>query len=86
MSCKKGEDKIKWKKDSFWELYLKELGSGVHPLCNTMEICSPLEVMIESLLKEIRESVSHVHLNENVKNAIDQYLGDIFGSVGNGNP
>lgn len=86
MSCKKGEDKIKWKKDSFWELYLKELGSGVHPLCNTMEICSPLEVMIESLLKEIRESVSHVHINENVKNAIDQYLGDIFGSVGNGNP
>lgn len=79
MSCKKGGDKIKWKKDSFWELYLYKLGSGIHPLCNTMEICSPLEVMIDSLLKEIRESVSHVHINDEVKNAIDQYLGDIFG-------
>ncbi|MCM1096896.1 MAG: hypothetical protein NC427_02400 [Ruminococcus flavefaciens] len=77
MSCKKGGDKIKWKKDSFWELYLYKLGSGIHPLCNTMEICSPLEVMIDSLLKEIRESVSHVHINDEVKDAIDRYLGDI---------
>ena len=66
-------------------LYLTKYGSGVNPLCNTMEICSPLEVMIESLLKEIRESVSHVHINEDVKNAIDQYLEDIFSSAGNGN-
>ena len=86
MSCKKGGDKIKWKKDSFWELYLYKLGSGVHPLCNTMEICSPLEVMIDSLLKEIRESVSHVHIDDDVKKTIDQYLGDIFDSASNGNP
>lgn len=86
MSCKKGGDKIKWKRDSFWELYLYKFGSGVHPLCNTMEICSPLEVMIDSLLKEIRESVSHVHINDDVKKTIDQYLGDIFDSADNGNP
>lgn len=86
MSCKKGGDKIKWKKDNFWELYLYKLGSGIHPLCNTMEICSPLEIMIDGLIKEIRESVSHVHINDEVKNAIDQYLGDIFDSASSGNP
>lgn len=74
MFCGKGDDSIAWKKDTFYELYVVEEQGMTQPLCNTMEIAESLSVVIESLVKEIALSISHVHINEGVKKIIDGYM------------
>lgn len=75
MSCGKGDDSITWKCEKFYELYMRAGNGSVSPICNTMDVCSPIMTAVDSLVKEIKLSVTHVHMDDQVKKAIDEYFG-----------
>ena len=43
-------------------------------VCNTLEVSSPVCATINSLIKSIITSMSRVHIEEDVRNAIDSYM------------
>lgn len=75
MSCNKGGDSIAWECEKFYELYMRAEDGIVSPICNTMDVCSAIKIAVDSLVKEIKISVTHVHMDNQVKKAIDEYLG-----------
>ena len=84
MDCKKGDDRLIWKSDRFFELYIVtwNLWNGTaRKLCNVLEVSSPIVSMINTLGKAIIMSMTHVHIDEEVKGAIDSYMKGIKPSV-----
>ncbi len=75
MSCSKGDNSIAWKCEKFYELYMRAGDGLVSPICNTMDVCSPIMTAVDNLVKEVKLSVTHVHMDNQVKKAIDEYLG-----------
>lgn len=77
MDCKKGDDRLIWKNDRFFELYIVtwNMWNGTaRKLCNVLEVSSPIVSMINTLVKAIIMSMTHVHIDEEVKGAIDSYM------------
>lgn len=75
ISCNKGDSSIAWKCEKFYELYMRAGNGVLSPICNTMDVCSPIMTAVDNLVKEIKISVTHVHMDNQVKKAIDEYLG-----------
>jgi hypothetical protein len=46
-------------------------------LCNTLNVSSPIRATINSLIKQIIVSLSHIHIEDMVKEAIDAYMNGI---------
>jgi transcriptional regulator with XRE-family HTH domain len=81
MECKKGDEGISRKEDGFFEFYLVSyVGFGdtiTKKLCNTLNVSSPIRATINSLIKQIIVSLSHIHIEDMVKEAIDAYMNGI---------
>ena len=43
-------------------------------VCNTLDVSSPIKATINSMIKLIVVSLSHVHIEDTVKDAIDAYM------------
>lgn len=86
MECGKGDDRIPWASDVFFEIYMVEVGRYGHDhtkkLCNTLEMSSPIVAIVNSLVKNIITSLNRVHIESDVRNVIDAYIKglDITGS------
>lgn len=78
MECVKDNDCIARKEKNFFEIYLvnyDRYGNAItKKICNTLEVSSPIKVMVETLIKGIRVSLSRVHIDKTVKDAIDAYM------------
>jgi transcriptional regulator with XRE-family HTH domain len=78
MECQKGDERIAWKEDYFFEFYLVSFDrfgeTTTKKVCNTLDVSSPIQATINSLIKLIIVSLSHVHIEDTVKNAIDEYM------------
>lgn len=78
MECKKGDERIAWREDRFFEFYLVSFDSfgnaTTKKVCNTLDVSSPIRATISSLIKLIIVSLSHVHIEDTVKDAIDAYM------------
>ena len=84
MECAKGDDRITWREKQFFEIYMVQYdirGNAItKKICNTLEASSPLVATIDSLIKAIIVSISHVHIDDSVRSAIDAYMNrDKFG-------
>ncbi|MBO4952273.1 MAG: hypothetical protein J6C99_05100 [Lachnospiraceae bacterium] len=81
MECEKGDERICWKNDRFFELYLVNFdrygNATTKKVCNTLEVSSPVCVTINSLIKSIITSMSRVHIEDDVRDAIDSYMNGI---------
>lgn len=79
MDCTKEDGRITLCRKRFFEIYMVEYdsyGNAVaKKICNTLEANSPLIAAINSLVKTIMVSVSHVHIDDSVRSAIDAYMG-----------
>ena len=78
MECSTGDDRVTWRDKRFFEIYMVQYdddGDAVtKKICNTLEVSSPLVVTIDSLIKAIIVSISHVHIDDSVRSAIDAYM------------
>lgn len=78
MECAKGDDRITWREKQFFEIYMVQYdyygNATTKKICNTLEVSSPLVVTIDSLIKSIIVSTSHVHIDDSVRSAIDAYM------------
>lgn len=84
MECTKGDDRLNWRKKQFFEIYMVQYDAYgdviAKKICNTLEASSPLVATIDSLIKAIIVSISHVHIDDSVRSAIDAYMNrDKFG-------
>ena len=81
MECEKGDERICWKNDRFFEFYLVNYdrygNATAKKVCNTLEVSSPVCATINSLIKSIITSMSRVHIEEDVRDAIDSYMNRI---------
>lgn len=78
MDCAGGDDSDSLRGKRFFEIYMVEYDSygnaSTKKICNTLEANSPLVATINSLIKTIIVSVSHVHIDNSVRNAIEAYM------------
>lgn len=78
MDCIGEDDRVTWRGKRFFEIYMVEYNSYgnaiVKRICNTLEANSPLIAVVNSLIKTIIVSVSHVHIDDSVRSAIDAYM------------
>lgn len=78
MECGKGDDRIPWLNDKFYEIYMVEVGQFGHDytkkLCNTLEMSSPIVGIVNSLVKNIISSLNRVHIDSSVRSVIDAYI------------
>lgn len=86
MECGKGDDRLIWRNDRFFEFYIVTFnqygGSTVQKLCNTLEVSSPNGVVINELVKAVIMSLTRVHIDTGVKNAINEYMNGVAPSSG----
>ena len=78
MECSKGDERLIWKSNRFFEFYIVSYdkcgNATTKKVCNTLEVSSPVCATINSLIKSIITSMSRVHIEEDVRNAIDSYM------------
>lgn len=78
MDCKKGDERITWSNDRFFEIYMVEvLNYGhdqVNKICSTLDMSSPINAIVNSLIKNIISSQNRVHIDTGVRSVIDAYL------------
>lgn len=78
MECTIDADKVVWREKRFFEIYLVEYdaygNTATKKICDTLEANSPLIATINTLIKTIIVSISHVHIDDSVRNAIDAYM------------
>lgn len=78
MACEKGDERITCKEESFFELYLVSYdrfgNATTKKVCNTLDVSSPIKATINSMIQLIVVSLSHVHIEDTVKDAIDAYM------------
>lgn len=78
MECSKRDDRIAWHEKNFFEIYMVQYdtyGNTItKKICNTLEASSPLVATIDSLIKTIIVSISHFHIDDSVRSAIDAYM------------
>lgn len=71
-------EKIACREERFFEFYLvsyDRFGNAItKKICNTLDVSSPIRATINSLIKLIVVSLSHVHIEDTVKDAIDAYM------------
>ena len=87
MDCSREADRISLYGKRFFEIYMVEYdyygNATTKKICNTLEANSPLIATINSLVKTIIVSVSHVHIDDSVRSAIDAYMsGEKTGDIG----
>lgn len=78
MECSKGDERLVWKNDRFFEFYIVSYdrygNATTKKVCNTLEVSSPVCATINTLVKSIITSMSRVHIEDDVKDAIDSYM------------
>lgn len=78
MKCTMVEEKGPSQERQFFEIYMVEYdrygNATTKKVCNTLEASSPLVATIDSMIKAITISISHVHIDDSVRSAIDAYM------------
>ncbi len=78
MKCTMVEEKEPSQEKQFFEIYMVEYdkygNAATKKVCNTLEASSPLVATIDSMIKAIKVSISHIHIDDSVRNAIDAYM------------
>ena len=81
MECEKGDERIAWRDERFFEFYMVSYdrygNATTKKVCNTLDVSSPIRATVNSLIKLIIVSLSHVHIEDTVKDAIDAYMNGI---------
>ena len=81
MDCAKGDDRIVWASDRFFEIYLVSFDRYGNPstkkLCNTLEMSPPIIAIVNTLIKSIISSLNRVHIDSGVKDVISAYINGI---------
>lgn len=81
MDCGKGDDRIAWSRDRFFEIYLVNYDRYGNPstskLCNTLEMSPPIIAIVNTLIKSIMSSLNRVHIESGVKDVISAYINGI---------
>lgn len=86
MDCGKGDDRIAWARERFFEIYLVSFDRYGNPstkkLCNTLEMSPPIIAIVNTLIKSIMSSLNRVHIESGVKDVISAYMNglDITGN------
>lgn len=62
------------KDETIMELYLVSKVSGPQPICSTQQVCEEVRKKVENLYSEIEIAFSHVHISDETRSAIQQYM------------
>lgn len=74
MECeRRGDGKELFNGRIYYELYIVTNGTA-SKLCNTEEVSAPIATMINTLNKTIKVAMTHVHIDDDVMDAIDSYM------------
>lgn len=78
MECTEIELEKKVKTEPFFEFYMVDFdrfgNSTPKKICNSRDVSSPIKAAINSLVMQISWSTSHLHIEDNVKDAITAYM------------
>lgn len=59
----------------FYEVYLINEYNTISPICSSLNACTKLGDAMDTLYREVEDSTKRIHLDNNAKTAIEEYLG-----------